>query len=218
MPPHSPRLPEHPKLREIALVIEKAGMIGEVLDAKFRCFFISSETVSSTGMSADEAHSLLGLSTVVRSSDQRTAGIVRVTAESGSAWFEHNAPIMRKYMEPDDPEFQEVFGTSAKFAEQMELIEAAPRAWHDIVSFPPNLRFRRTFLGDQNQVQMRIGAGDSRRTCSSASSQTTRRSPTSTPTRSPTRCWVNSTESARRRSATPGRFRLRRSEPTQKPG
>ena len=160
--PYSPRLPEHPELREIALAIEKAGMIGEVLDAKFRCVFISSETVRAIGMSADEAHSLLGLSTVARSTDQRTAGIIRVTEESGATWFEHNAPIMRKFLEPDDPEFEEVFGTSAKFAEQTEPIEVAPRAWHDIVSFPPNLRFRRTFLGDQNQVQMRISDDDGR--------------------------------------------------------
>lgn len=39
-----PQLPEHPELREVALAIESAGMMGEILDSKFRCVFISTET------------------------------------------------------------------------------------------------------------------------------------------------------------------------------
>ena len=151
-----PELPAHPELREIAEAIESAGMMGEILDAKFRCVFISTETARTIGMTAEEASRLLGVSTIVRSFDERTAGIVRVTEESGAEWFEHNAPIMRRYLEPDDPEFGAVFGLTAKLAEQTDPIDVAPRAWHDTVSFPPDLRFRRTILGDQNQVHIRI--------------------------------------------------------------
>ena len=40
--PSSPaRLPEHPELREIALALEAAGMVFEILDARFRCVFFS---------------------------------------------------------------------------------------------------------------------------------------------------------------------------------
>ena len=35
-----PELPEHPELREIALLIEGTGMMGEILDERFRCYFI----------------------------------------------------------------------------------------------------------------------------------------------------------------------------------
>jgi class 3 adenylate cyclase len=63
---------------------------------------------------------------------------------------------MRRFLEPGSPEFDEAFGPTAKLAAEIDPVEIAPRAWHDIVSFPPNLRFRRTILGDQNQVQIRI--------------------------------------------------------------
>jgi hypothetical protein len=115
-----PQIPEHPELRDIALVIESAGMMGEILDAKFRCVFISTETARATGMSADEANSLIGLSTIARTFDERTAETARVTEKSGAAWLEHNAPIMRRYLEPSDPEFEEVFGPAANLAEQTD--------------------------------------------------------------------------------------------------
>ena len=81
---------------------------------------------------------------------------MRVTEESSNAWMRHNLPIMRRYLEPGDPDFDEVFGPIAAYAAKVEPVEAAPRAWHDTVAFPSELRFRRTLLGDQHQVQMRI--------------------------------------------------------------
>ncbi len=140
-----PQLPAHPELRDIALAIESAGMMGEILDAKFRCVFISTETARAIGVSAGEADSMIGISTIALSFDERAEGIVRVTEESGAAWFEHNAPIMRRYLEPGDPEFEEVFGPAAKLAEQTDPIETAPRAWHDTVPGrrrPPGARTR----------------------------------------------------------------------------
>lgn len=160
--PYVPQLPEHPELRDIALTMESAGMMGEILDSKFRCVFLSSETVRGMGMSADEANSQIGLSIIVRNSDRRTAEILRVTDESGIVWFDHNVPIMRKYLKPGDPEFEEVFGSATKFAEQTEPVAEAPRAWHDVVSFRANLRFRRMMLGDMNQIHLRINDDDGR--------------------------------------------------------
>ena len=154
-PSYIPRLPEHPELREIALAIESAGISGEILDASFRCVFFSSESARILGLSADEANSVTGRSLIVRSL-RGDAEIMRVTEESGAAWWQHNAPIMRRYLEPGDPDFDEVFGPAAPAAAAVEPMEVAPRAWHDTVAFRSNLRLRRNVLGDVSQLQVRI--------------------------------------------------------------
>ncbi|MGB2850069.1 MAG: adenylate/guanylate cyclase domain-containing protein [Solirubrobacterales bacterium] len=153
---YAPELPEHPELREIALAMERAGMMGEILDASFRVVFVSTEEARMLGLSAEEWRSLIGVSSIVRSLRPETAGIMRVTEESGTAWFEHCAPIWRRFLQPGDPEFEEVFGPTAELAAGIEPVEQAPRAWYDLVSFPDDLRFRRTVLGDVNQVHVRI--------------------------------------------------------------
>lgn len=154
--PYVPRLPEHPELREIALVIEHAGMMAEILDARFRCVFISTETARAVGASAEEADGLVGMSLIVRNTDAEYAEIVRVTEQSGADWARHNVPIMRRYVRPGDPDFGEIFGSTAPYAAHVEPTESSPRAWHDTVAFPSDLRFRRTMLGDQHQVFVRI--------------------------------------------------------------
>jgi len=151
-----PALPEHPELREIALVIERMGMVGEILDERFRSVFVSSQTALSIGLSAGEAHGLIGKSLIARTFDEDYADIVRVTEESARAWTRHNVPIMRRYVQPGDPDFDEIFDAAGPYAAPVEPAATAPRAWHDRVSFPPNLRFRRTMLGDQEQAQLRI--------------------------------------------------------------
>ncbi len=150
-----PPLPEHPELREIALAMEAAGMVFEILDERFRVVFFSTEAARLIGLSAGERDRQYDKSTIVRSL-REDATIVRVTDESGAAWFEHNAPIMRRYLEPADADFDEVFGPTAPLALQVEPVEVAPRAWYDRVAFGADLRFRRSMLGDQNQVQVRI--------------------------------------------------------------
>ncbi len=154
--PYIPSLPEHPELREIALVIESMGMLGEILDDRFRSVFVSSQTARAIGLSPDEARGLLGESLIARTFDEDYSEIVRVTEESGNAWTRHNVPIMRRYVQPGDPDFDEVFDAAGPYAARVEPVVSAPRAWHDTVSFPPNLRFRRTMLGDQEQAQLRI--------------------------------------------------------------
>lgn len=154
--PYVPVLPEHPELRELALVIESAGMMGEILDPSFLCVFFSSESARAMGLSADEASSMIGKSLLVRGMTKEYAELARLTEDSGIAWFQQNAPIMRRFLEPGTPEFDEAFGTTAKFAAEIDPVEEAPRAWLDLVTARPHLRWQRTILGDQNQAQIRI--------------------------------------------------------------
>jgi class 3 adenylate cyclase len=149
-------LPEQPDLREIAQALEAARMMFELHDANFRCVYISSETLRAVGTTADEVSSLMNKSLLVRNTAEEHAWYVRTTEDSGNAWTRHNVPIMRRYLEPGDPGFDDAFGPLAPYAAKVEPVEAAPRAWHDRVAFPSDLRFRRTFLGDQLQVQLRI--------------------------------------------------------------
>ncbi|MEO6471551.1 MAG: adenylate/guanylate cyclase domain-containing protein [Aeromicrobium sp.] len=147
--------PEHPELRDIAEAMEAAGVIFEIYDARFRCVYLSSERVRLTEQTADEALRHIGRSPI-RGALREDAEIIRITRESGTAWFQHNAPIMRRYLEPTDLDFEEIFDSTAPFAAEVDPAESAPRAWYDRVAFPTNLRFRRTMLGDQHQVQLRI--------------------------------------------------------------
>ena len=112
--PYVPPLPEHPELREIALVIERMGMVGEILDDRFRSVFVSSQTARSIGLSPDEARGLLGMSLIARTFDPDYTEIVRVTEESGNAWTQHNVPIMRRYVQPGDPDFDESCSRAAR--------------------------------------------------------------------------------------------------------
>jgi len=153
----TPRLPEHPELRDVALAVESAGMMGEVLDHRFRSVFLSSEFVRLIGMTSDEIKRQYDRSLIIRSV-REDADIVRVEHESGRAWFAHNAPIMRRYLGPADPDFEDVFGPTAPYAAEIEPADRAPRAWHDRIVFPTNRRFRfqRSTVSDQNDLALRI--------------------------------------------------------------
>ena len=159
--PDPSTLPEHPDLRDIAEAMESAGMMFEIVDARFRCVYFSSEWARVTEVTAAEAGRQVGRSLIVRAL-REDADIVRITRESGTAWFSHNAPIMRRYLDPADPDFAEIFDSSAPYAAEIEPAESVPRAWYDRVAFPANLRWRRTMLGDQNQVQLRISDDEGR--------------------------------------------------------
>jgi class 3 adenylate cyclase len=69
---------------------------------------------------------------------------------------------MRRYLDPADADFDEIFDSTAPYAAEIEPVESAPRAWYDRVAFPANLRFRRSMLGDQDQVQLRISDDEGR--------------------------------------------------------
>jgi class 3 adenylate cyclase len=158
--PYVPELPEHPQLREIALLIEGTGMMGEILDDRFRCVFFSSESARTMGLNAAEARATIGKSLIVRTVHEDFSEVVRVDETSGNDWTRHNVPIMRRYLQPGDPDFAEVFDLVAGYAAKVEPAEKAPRAWYDRISFPSGLRFRRNMLGDQYQAQLRLNDDD----------------------------------------------------------
>ena len=152
-----PLLPKHPELRDIAEAVEAAGMIGEILDDRFRSVYLSSQFVRLTGMNADEIKRQFGRSVLIRTM-REDSDIIRVDHDSGRAWFAHNVPIMRHYLEPSDSDFVEIFGPTARFAAEIAPAERPPRAWHDRIAFPTTQRFRfqRSMLGDQNDLALRI--------------------------------------------------------------
>ena len=151
--------PEHPDLRDIAEAMEAAGMLFEIFDARFRCAYMSSQWTDVAEATVEEARRQIGRSMIVRVL-REDAELVRVSSESGTAWFEHNAPLMRRYLDPSDQDFEEILDSTAPYAAEIEPAESVPRAWYDRVSFPPNLRWRRSMLGDQHQVQLRISDDD----------------------------------------------------------
>jgi class 3 adenylate cyclase len=153
--------PEHPDLRDIAEAMESAGLLFEISDERFRCIYLSREFARFAELSVDEVRRQIGRSGIVRSLREE-ADIIRITRESGTAWFLHNAPIMRRYLDPADADFSEVFDSTAPYAAETDPIDRVPRAWYDRVSFPTTVRFRRSLLGDQNQVQLRISDDEGR--------------------------------------------------------
>lgn len=150
-----PPLPDHPELREIALAVEGAEMSAEILDPSFRTIFYSSQAARVLGLSAEEATGMYGRSMIYRSLEGK-ADVMRLTEESGTVWFQQNAPIMRHYLDPDDPGFEQVFSLTGSVAAEVEPIAEPPRAWHARLSFRPNLRMRENLLGDVNNVYLRI--------------------------------------------------------------
>jgi hypothetical protein len=77
-----PLLPEHPELRDVALAVEAAGMMGEILDHRFRSVWLSGQMVRIAGMTADEVKRQYGRSLILRSM-REDSDIVRVEHGSG---------------------------------------------------------------------------------------------------------------------------------------
>src|SRR5271154_6683348 len=58
--PDGPPLPEHPELRNLAMALETATMSGEILDAKWRLVFISTEEARIVGVEPSEVSRFYG--------------------------------------------------------------------------------------------------------------------------------------------------------------
>jgi class 3 adenylate cyclase len=151
--------PEQPDLREIAVAMEAAGMLFEIVDARFRSVYTGSQWALMVEGSDEDVRRQMGRSLIVRALREE-ARLVRVTKDSGTAWFLRNVPFMRRYLDPSDADFNDTFDSAAALAAEIEPAEHVPRAWFDRLSFPSDLRFRRFILGDQNQVQIRINDDD----------------------------------------------------------
>jgi class 3 adenylate cyclase len=130
-------------------------MSAEILDMRFRTIFFSSQAARVLGLSAEEARGMYGRGLIHRTLEGE-ADIMRLTEESGTVWFQQNAPIMRHYLDSDDPDFDEVFSLPASLAAQIDPIAEPPRAWHDVISFRPDVRIRENVLGDVYNVHLRI--------------------------------------------------------------
>jgi len=154
-PRYVPPLPEHSELREIALAIERAEMSAGIVDTSFRTIFFSSQAARILGLSTEEAKGMHGRSLIHRTLEGKS-DIMRINEESGAAWFQQNAPVMRHYLDPDDPGFEDVFGLTAPVAAEVDPIAEPPRAWQARISFRPDLRIRENLLGDVNNVYLRV--------------------------------------------------------------
>lgn len=76
------------------------------------------------------------------------------------AWWRHNVPIMRRYLQPGDPDFEAVFARNAEAAARVSPVEVAPRAWQQTVTFPPEHGFRAAIFSDLTFLELRISADD----------------------------------------------------------
>jgi class 3 adenylate cyclase len=152
--PAGPPLPEHPELREIALAMEGAGISGELLDANWQIVFISTEEARIVGVPPEEVERFYGKSLVVRNIED--ADDWGITAEVSRSWWRANVPIMRSYLAPGGPLFDEVFGSLAENAARVAPVDEPPRAWQHSYEFPAERRLRRTVLGDVTFLDLRI--------------------------------------------------------------
>jgi class 3 adenylate cyclase len=157
--PDGPPLPEHPELRHLAMALETAAMSGEILDAKWRLVFISTEGARIVGVEPSEVSRFYGKGLPVRQLED--AEFWGTADDSSRDWWKLNVPIMRAYLAPDDQAFGEVFGPAAEAAERVEPGDLI-RAWSSTHSFPDHEGLRTSWLGDITFFDMRINddAGD----------------------------------------------------------
>jgi class 3 adenylate cyclase len=156
--PGVPPLPDHPELREVALAMEGAGASGDILDARWRTVFISSELARLAGVAPGDVGRYYGESIIVRHLDHpMTWG---TDEETAVAWWRQNIPIMRRYLQPGDPDFEAVFARNAEAAARARPLEAAPRAWQETVTFPPEHVLRASVFSDLTFLELRLNADD----------------------------------------------------------
>jgi class 3 adenylate cyclase len=148
-----PPRPEHPELRAVAEALEVAGISGEILDASWRLVFISSEEARILGVEPSEVGRFYGKGLPRRQLED--AEYYATTDESSRDWWKLNVPMMRAYLDPDDPAFDAVFGQLATAAARVAPVEPL-RAWASIHSFPDLEGLRTSWLGDTAFLDLRI--------------------------------------------------------------
>ena len=152
--PDGPPFPEHPELRDFAQVMEDTGLSGDILDARWRTVFISSELARLAGVRPDDVSRFYGKSLIRRNmEDRETWGI---TDESSVAWWRQNVPVMRRDLTPGDADFEAVFGPMAKAAARVDPADRAPRAWQYTSPFWPENVFGASMLSDLQFIEWRM--------------------------------------------------------------
>lgn len=151
-----PPLPEHPRLREVALAMEHAGLSGEICDRSWRLVYISTEEALVMGVEPADVGRYYGFSLVTRQLD--FPDVWATTDESSTEWWRLNAPIMRAFLDPehDAERFEQVFGALARAAARTEPIEQVPMAWSSTHAFPDHEGLRTTWLGDITFTDIRL--------------------------------------------------------------
>ena len=154
-----PPLPDHSQLREVAVAIEGAGVSAEILDAGLKIVFVTSEAARGFGVAPSEAERFYGKSLVTRNLEDRD--VAGITEASAAEWWRQAVPLMRHFLAPGDPRFEECFGPLADAAAQVEPIEP-PLAWHSSYEFLPELALRRTVLGQVKfrELELRSRTGE----------------------------------------------------------
>ena len=155
-----PPLPEHPELREIALAMETARISGDLIDARWRTVFISSELARLNGVEPSEVGRFYGESMIVRHLDHPM--IWGTDEKTALEWWRKIVPIMRHDLDPGDPDFGAIFSHNAEPAGRVAPVDVAPRAWYQRVTFPPDHAFTASVLSDLGFIEVRINddAGD----------------------------------------------------------
>jgi len=152
--PADPPLPEHPELREFARAMEGAGVSGDIVDARWRTVFISSELARLAGVAPQDVSRYYGKSMIRRHHED--PGTWGVTDESGVTWWRQIVPIMRHYLRPEDPDYEAVFGPLRDAATRVTPVAVAPRAWQQSYEFRPENAFGRSLRSEMRFIEWRV--------------------------------------------------------------
>jgi class 3 adenylate cyclase len=152
--PADPPLPEHSELREFARAMEGAGVSGDIVDARWRTVFISSELARLAGVAPEDVSRYYGKSMIRRHhEDPETWG---VTDESGVTWWRQIVPIMRHYLGPADSDYEAVFAQLCDAATRVTPVAVAPRAWQQSYEFRPENAFGRSLSSEMRFIEWRV--------------------------------------------------------------
>jgi class 3 adenylate cyclase len=130
------------------------------MDHRWRTVFISSELARLNGVEPSQVGRFYGESMVVRHLDHPL--IWGTDEETALQWWHLNVPIMRRYLEPGDPDFEAVFSRNAEPAGRVQPAASAPRAWQMDVTFPPGHGFRSSVLSDLTFLELRLNDDEGR--------------------------------------------------------
>jgi class 3 adenylate cyclase len=79
-----------------------------------------------------------------------------VTDESGVTWWRQIVPIMRRYVRPEDADYEAVFGPLVDAATRVTPVTVAPRAWQQSYEFRPENPFGRSLRSEMRFLEWRV--------------------------------------------------------------
>ena len=92
--------------------MEAARVSGDLIDARWRTVFISSELARLNGVEPSEVGRFYGESMIVRHLDHPM--IWGTDEKTALEWWRQIVPIMRHYLDPGDPDFEAIFSHNAE--------------------------------------------------------------------------------------------------------